>query len=64
MEIGMKTPPFSLCLFVMKGVVPPGIAMTDVYRAVLPFVLLDLLAMFMILLFPSIATVFPSLMKS
>lgn len=63
MEIGMKTPPFGLCLFVMKGVVPEGITMTDVYKAVIPFVLLDMLAMVVIMFFPAIATILPALMK-
>jgi tripartite ATP-independent transporter DctM subunit len=63
MEIGMKTPPFGLCLFVMKGVVSAKTTMLDIYRSVAPFVLIDLAAMIVILLFPSIATVLPNLMK-
>lgn len=63
MEIGMKTPPFGLVLFVMRGVVPEGTTMMDIFRSVGPFVLLDLGAMLIILIFPSIATVLPSLMR-
>jgi tripartite ATP-independent transporter DctM subunit len=63
MEIGMKTPPFGLCLFVMKGVVPKGISMADIFRSVLPFVILDMIAMLIIMVFPSIATILPSLMR-
>lgn len=63
MEIGMKTPPFGLCLFVMKGVVPKGTTMLDIYKSVVPFVLIDMVAMLTIMVFPSIATVVPSLMK-
>ena len=63
MEIGMKTPPFGLCLFVMRGVVPKGYSMTDIFRAVFPFVLIDMTAMLIIMIFPSIATVLPSLMR-
>ena len=63
MEIGMKTPPFGLCLFVMKGVVSAKTTMLDIYRSVAPFVMIDLAAMIVILLFPSIATVLPNLMK-
>jgi len=57
MEIGMKTPPFGLCLFVMKGVARPGTSMVDIYRSAAPFVALDLLAMFIIMYFPGIALV-------
>ena len=42
MEIGMKTPPFGLCLFVMKGVVPEGTTMMDIYRSVVPFITIDI----------------------
>jgi tripartite ATP-independent transporter DctM subunit len=63
MEIGMKTPPFGLCLFVMKGVVPPGTTMANIFRAVIPFVVLDVIAMLIIMFFPSIATLLPSLMR-
>lgn len=63
MEIGMKTPPFGLCLFVMKGVVPAGTSMMDIYRSVAPFILIDLVAMLIILFFPSIALFLPSFMR-
>ena len=63
MEIGMKTPPFGLCLFVMKGVVPEGTTMMDIYKSVVPFVLIDMGAMLLILIFPSIAMVLPSFMR-
>lgn len=63
MEIGMKTPPFGLCLFVMKGVVPEGTTMLDIYRSVVPFVLIDMVAMLVILLFPPIAMVLPNFMR-
>ncbi|MHB8766731.1 MAG: TRAP transporter large permease [Deferrisomatales bacterium] len=55
MEIGMKTPPFGLCLFVMKGVARPGTTMADIYRSAAPYVALDLLAMLIIMWFPGIA---------
>jgi tripartite ATP-independent transporter DctM subunit len=62
MEVGMKTPPFGLCLFVMKGVVPPETSTIDIYKAVVPFILIDLFAMLIILFFPPIATYLPSFM--
>ncbi len=63
MEIGMKTPPFGMVLFVMKGVVPPKTTMMDIYRSVTPFVTIDMAAMLLIMIFPAIATVLPNLMK-
>ena len=63
MEIGMKTPPFGLCLFVMKGVVPEKTTMLDIYKSVIPFVLIDLAAMLVIMVFPRVATILPSFMR-
>jgi tripartite ATP-independent transporter DctM subunit len=62
LEMALITPPFGLCLFVMKGVSPPGTTMEDVYRAALPFIGLQLLIMAAITLFPQIALWLPSMM--
>jgi len=63
MEIGLKTPPFGLILFVMKGVAPPDTTMGQICRAALPFVLADVLAVILILFFPSIGTWLPGLVN-
>ena len=63
MELGNLSPPFGLLLFVMKGMGPPGTTMMDVYRAAIPYVLLDILAIAMIMVFPSIALYLPSLLR-
>jgi len=63
MQIGMTTPPFGLCLFVMKGVSPPGTTMMDIYKSIAPFILIDCFSMLVIMFFPSIALWLPSLMK-
>lgn len=62
MEIGMKTPPFGMCLFVMKGVASKAISMMDIYISVIPFILIDIIAMLLILIFPAIALYLPRLM--
>jgi tripartite ATP-independent transporter DctM subunit len=63
LEMALITPPFGLCLFVMKGVAPPGTTMGDVYKAVLPFVGLQIIAMALIMLFPPIALWLPGVMQ-
>jgi tripartite ATP-independent transporter DctM subunit len=63
MEIGMKSPPFAMLLFVMQGVAPKGTTHMDVFRAVIPFLLLDCLVMVVIFCVPSIATYIPNLIK-
>jgi tripartite ATP-independent transporter DctM subunit len=63
LEMALITPPFGLCLFVMKGVAPPGTTMGDVYKAVLPFVGLQIIAMALIMFFPPIALWLPGVMQ-
>ena len=62
-QLGMISPPFGMSLFVMKGVAPPGTTMGDIYRAALPFFILNLVGMALIIAFPTIALWLPSLMR-
>jgi tripartite ATP-independent transporter DctM subunit len=61
MEIGYMTPPFGFNLFYLKGVVPPSITMQDIYRSVLPYVLVGIVGLAIIMIFPQIATWLPEL---
>ena len=60
-ECALITPPFGMSLFVMKGVAPSGTTMGDIYKASLPFVIQQLLAMALIMIFPQIALWLPGL---
>ena len=63
MEIGLKTPPFGFCLFVMKGVAPADTKMMDIINATIPFVIADAIVMILILVFPQIAIWLPNFVK-
>ena len=62
MEMALTSPPFGLGLFVMKGVVPEEVTMRDIYLAAIPFLLCDLIAMVLIMAFPSLVLWLPNLM--
>jgi tripartite ATP-independent transporter DctM subunit len=62
LETGLITPPFGVTLFVMKGVAPPEITMADIWKAVTPYVIIDILCIVLVLTMPILATVVPSLM--
>ena len=62
LETGLITPPFGVTLFVMKGVAPPEITMADIWRAVTPYVIVDILCIVLVLVMPVLATVIPCLM--
>ncbi|MFP3981096.1 MAG: TRAP transporter large permease subunit [Desulfobacterales bacterium] len=59
MEIGYMTPPFGFNLFYLKGIVPAGITMGDIYRSVIPYTLVELVGLVLIIIFPQIALWFP-----
>ena len=54
------TPPVGFALFYLKGVCPPGVTLLDIYRGVIPFIILQLIALVLVFLFPEIVTWFPS----
>lgn len=62
MEVGYMTPPFGFNLFYLKGVVPPGVTMGDIYRSVVPYVLVIFVGMLLIGLMPAIALYLPDLL--
>jgi len=62
LETGLITPPFGVTLFVMKGVAPPEITMSDIWKAVTPYVIVDILCIALVLAMPILATIVPSLM--
>lgn len=60
-SIGAITPPFGMMLFALKGVVPQA-SMSDLYRASIPFVILDAIAVGLVILVPGIATWLPGVL--
>ncbi|MFX1265806.1 MAG: TRAP transporter large permease subunit, partial [Promethearchaeota archaeon] len=61
MEMAYLTPPVGLNLFYMKAVVPEGTTMLDIYRSIIPFVLLQGLGLVLIIVFPQIVMWLPNL---
>lgn len=62
MEISMKTPPFGFLLFVMKVIVPPSVDIVKIYKAVFPFIVIDIIGILLIMAFPMIALWLPGMM--
>ena len=62
-EMATTSPPFGISLFVMKGVAPPDTTMGDVYKSGLPFLGCDLVAMALMIAFPTLVLWLPSIMR-
>ena len=61
-QVAYLTPPFGYNLFLMKAMVPKdsGITLGDIYRSVIPFVLLLVVSLGIVMIFPELATWLPS----
>ncbi len=57
------TPPFGYALFYLKGVAPPEVTTEDVYKGIVPFIILMLIGLSICILFPSWVLYLPSLIK-
>ena len=59
LQTSFLTPPFGYSLFYFKGVAPPEYTMGDVYRGILPFVMIQVFALTTMIFFPQIITYLP-----
>lgn len=61
LQASFLTPPVGYSLFYMRSTVPPGISMMDIYKGVVPFLMLQLLAIVLLMIFPQIITWLPTM---
>jgi C4-dicarboxylate transporter, DctM subunit len=61
-EIGAVTPPVGLNVFALKGVVTKDISVVDIFKGVTPFVILDIVILFILIAFPVISLWLPNLL--
>lgn len=61
-QTGYLTPPFGTMLFMMKGIAPKEITMTDIYLSVWPFVMIQLVSLALCIAFPKLVTWLPYLL--
>jgi tripartite ATP-independent transporter DctM subunit len=63
LQTSFLTPPFGFALFYLRGVAPNTVKTGDIYRGVLPFIMIQLLLLAMIALWPGLVTTLPALLK-
>ncbi|MDP2697838.1 TRAP transporter large permease subunit [Thalassospira sp.] len=62
LQTSFLTPPFGFALFYLRGVAPAVIKTWDIYRGIIPFVMIQLLALCLIAAFPALATWLPGVL--
>jgi len=60
LQTSFLTPPFGYALFYFKGVAPPEFTMSDIYRGIIPFVVIQVVGLALLIAFPEIITWLPS----
>ena len=59
LQMSFMTPPFGYALFYLRAVAPPGLTTSDIYRSIIPLVIIQMLSLGLIVIFPEIATWLP-----
>ncbi len=60
LQTSFLTPPVGFALFYLKGVCPPEVKLTDIYKGVIPFIMLQLMALVALVLWPQIVVWLPA----
>jgi len=60
-QIAYMTPPFGYNLFLMRAMAPPEITLIDIYRSIIPFVILMTIGLAIVIVFPQVALWLPEL---
>jgi tripartite ATP-independent transporter DctM subunit len=60
LQTSFLTPPVGFALFYLKGVCPPNVSLVDIYRGVIPFIILQLIALVLVFVFPELVTWLPA----
>jgi TRAP-type mannitol/chloroaromatic compound transport system permease large subunit len=58
LQTSFLTPPFGFSLFYLKGVAPPEVTTSHIYKGIVPFIGLQLLLLVLVVLFPEIGMMF------
>lgn len=61
LQTSFLTPPFGFALFYLKGVAPPEIKTSDIYRGIVPYVAIQVTILGLLIAFPALTTWLPAL---
>lgn len=63
LQTSFLTPPFGFSLFYLRGVAPASISTLDIYKGVMPFILIQIAVMAMLVIWPALATWLPRVLS-
>ena len=63
LQASFLTPPVGYALFYIKGTAPSSVRLWDIYRGIVPFVVLQLFGIVLLAMFPDLITFLPNLVR-
>jgi len=63
LQTSFLTPPFGFSLFYLKGVAPPEVKTSELYRGIIPFVSIQILLLVLVIIFPELVSFLPQLLE-
>ncbi|ADD68814.1 TRAP dicarboxylate transporter, DctM subunit [Denitrovibrio acetiphilus DSM 12809] len=64
LQTSFLTPPFGFALFFLKGVAPSNVTTAHIYKGIIPFIIIQLVALTIVILFPEMVTWLPGVMTA
>ena len=62
LQTSFLTPPFGYALFYIRGIAPPEISTRMIYQGIVPFVIIQLVALVLTIMFPQLALRLPGVL--
>jgi tripartite ATP-independent transporter DctM subunit len=62
LQTSFITPPFGFSLFYLRGVLPKSVKTTEIYKGIIPFLLIQILLVIVVFIFPDLATALPEIL--
>jgi len=62
LQTSFLTPPFAVSIFYLKGIAPPSVTLKDIYKGIVPFVILQIIGLIITILFPKLVLWIPMAM--
>jgi TRAP-type mannitol/chloroaromatic compound transport system permease large subunit len=63
LQTSFLTPPFGFAIFYLKGVAPEGVTTSHLYRGIVPYVIIQIIALSILLYWPEIVLWLPKVIK-
>ena len=62
LQTSFITPPFGFSLFYLRGVLPKNVKTTEIYKGIIPFLIIQIFLVIVVFIFPNLATALPEIL--